>query len=139
MWMTIWDRIVGWIRQESAAATAMVQAFIALGIAFSWWTWSTAQTGAVIGIVSALLGMFVRSQVTPIARGAQRRPVPARAAAGPAAAPSARPAAGPPQSGPGTLPQSGPSSRPPGGPAPDFRPPPGQDTDPPGGPSTKPL
>jgi hypothetical protein len=123
MWTTIWDRLTGWVRLESAAATAMVQAFIALGIAFSWWTWSTAQTGAVIGIVSALLGMFVRSQVTPNVRVAQRRPVPARAPAGPA--PAVRPAPGAPQAGPA------------GGPAPDFRP--SQDTDPPGGPSTRPL
>ena len=64
----VWNNIVGWIRQESAAATALVQAFIALGIAFEWWHWSPAQTGAVIGIVAALLGMFVRSQVTPIHR-----------------------------------------------------------------------
>ena len=64
----VWNNIVGWIRQESAAATALVQAFIALGIAFEWWHWSPAQTGAVVGIVAALLGMFVRSQVTPIHR-----------------------------------------------------------------------
>ena len=65
---TVWYNIVGWVRQESAAATALVQAFIALGIAFEWWHWSPAQTGAVVGIVAALLGMFVRSQVTPIHR-----------------------------------------------------------------------
>jgi hypothetical protein len=63
---TLWYNVVGWVRQESAAATALVQAFIALGIAFEWWHWSPAQTGAVVGIVAALLGMFVRSQVTPI-------------------------------------------------------------------------
>jgi hypothetical protein len=63
-----WNNIVGWVRQESAAATALVQAFIALGIAFEWWHWSPAQTGAVVGIVAALLAMFVRSQVTPIHR-----------------------------------------------------------------------
>ena len=65
---TVWYNVVGWVRQESAAATALVQAFIALGIAFAWWHWSPAQTGAVVGIVAALLGMFVRSQVTPIHR-----------------------------------------------------------------------
>jgi hypothetical protein len=64
----VWYNVVGWVRQESAAATALVQAFIALGIAFAWWHWSPAQTGAVVGIVAALLGMFVRSQVTPIHR-----------------------------------------------------------------------
>src|SRR5579859_3324353 len=86
MWTTIWDRLTGWVRLESAAATAMVQAFIALGIAFSWWHWSPAQTGAVIGIVAALLGMFVRSQVTPLHT--------LKARTGPGGGPAARPAAG---------------------------------------------
>jgi hypothetical protein len=66
--VTTWRGTTNWVRQESAAATALIQAFIALGIAFTWWHWSNAQTGAVIGIVSALLGMFVRSQVTPTVR-----------------------------------------------------------------------
>ena len=66
MWLKVWNTLVGWIRQESVAATALVQAFIAFGIAFAWWSWSTAQTGAVFGITSALLAMFVRSQVTPL-------------------------------------------------------------------------
>jgi hypothetical protein len=65
---TVWTTIVGWVREESAAASALVLAFIALGIAFEWWHWSPAQTGAVVGITAALLGMFVRSQVTPICR-----------------------------------------------------------------------
>lgn len=65
---TVWHNVVGWVREESAAASALVLAFIALGIAFEWWHWSPAQTGAVVGIVAALLGMFVRSQVTPIYR-----------------------------------------------------------------------
>lgn len=73
---SVWFGIVGWVRQESAAATALVQAFIALGIAFAWWHWNNAQTGAVIGIVSALLGMFVRSQVTPLVRPRSGRNVP---------------------------------------------------------------
>ena len=60
--------VVTWVRQESAATQALVTAFIALGIAFQWWHWSNAETGAVIGIVTALLGMFVRSQVTPLIR-----------------------------------------------------------------------
>ncbi len=68
MSLAVWNKIVAWVRQESAAATALVESFIALGIAFGWWHWSPAQTGAVIGIVSALLGMFVRSQVTPLHR-----------------------------------------------------------------------
>jgi hypothetical protein len=74
--VSVWSGIVGWVRQESAAATALVQAFIALGIAFAWWHWNNAQTGAVIGIVSALLGMFVRSQVTPLVRPRSVRNVP---------------------------------------------------------------
>jgi hypothetical protein len=60
--------IVTWVRQESAATQALIQAFIAVGIAFSWWHWSSAQTGAAVGISAALLGMFVRSQVTPLIR-----------------------------------------------------------------------
>ena len=70
--------IVTWVRQESAATHSLVIAFIALGIAFQWWHWSDAETGAVVGIVSALLGMFVRSQVTPLIRprSTERRLVP---------------------------------------------------------------
>ena len=64
----IWDTIVLWVRTESAATQALIMALIALGIAFEWWHWSDAQTGAVVGIVSALLGMYVRSQVTPLIR-----------------------------------------------------------------------
>jgi Na+/H+ antiporter NhaC len=64
----MWTSIGNWIRQESAAVQALIQSFVALGIAFEWWHWSDAQTGAVIGIVGALLSMFVRSQVTPIIR-----------------------------------------------------------------------
>jgi hypothetical protein len=85
MWLKVWNVIVGWIRQESVAATALVQAFIALGIAFTWWTWSTAQTGAVFGITSALLAMFVRSQVTPL------HPLKARLGMEPHADPDTRP------------------------------------------------
>ena len=82
---TAWNGIVNWVRQESAAATALVQCFIALGIAFAWWHWNNAQTGAVIGIVSALLGMFVRSQVTPVVR--TRQPKRVATAVPPAVAP----------------------------------------------------
>ena len=71
----LWNAIANWVRQESAAFTALVQAFIALGIAFTWWHWSNAQTGAVFGIVSALLAMFVRSQVTPVVRTRQPKRV----------------------------------------------------------------
>jgi hypothetical protein len=61
-----WRQIATWVRREPAAAEALILAFIALGIAFGWWQWSNAQTGAVVGIAAALLGMFVRSQVTPL-------------------------------------------------------------------------
>jgi hypothetical protein len=72
----MWTSILNWIRQESAAVQALIQSFIALGIAFQWWVWSNAQTGAVIGITGALLSMFVRSQVTPTIRPvAEGRPL----------------------------------------------------------------
>jgi hypothetical protein len=146
---TVWYNIVGWVRQESAATTALVQAFIALGIAFEWWHWSPAQTGAVVGIVAALLGMFVRSQVTPIHKfrpktrhsgasgrgmsyGPQGDPdsgvrVLPGTDAGPAGGPGTGMAGGPPP-GPGT----GMAGGPPPGPAP--RP----NTGPPGPPPTRP-
>jgi hypothetical protein len=78
----VWHNAVGWVREESAAASALVLAFIALGIAFEWWHWSPAQTGAVVGIVAALLGMFVRSQVTPIHRLRPRAAQPGAAGRG---------------------------------------------------------
>jgi hypothetical protein len=65
---TVLSQIVTWVRQESAATQALIQALIAIGIAFQWWHWTDSQTGAVIGITAALLGMFVRSQVTPLIR-----------------------------------------------------------------------
>ncbi|HEY3732673.1 MAG TPA: hypothetical protein VGL63_02050 [Streptosporangiaceae bacterium] len=67
-----------WVRLESAATQSLVTAFIALGIAFQWWHWSNSETGAVIGIMTALFGMFVRSQVTPLIRPrtTERRLVP---------------------------------------------------------------
>jgi hypothetical protein len=74
-----WKQAATWVRREPAAAESLILAFIALGIAFGWWQWSDAQTGAVIGIAAALLGMFVRSQVTPLIQPATkgRRLVPA--------------------------------------------------------------
>ena len=155
----VWNNIVGWIRQESAAATALVQAFIALGIAFEWWHWSPAQTGAVIGIVAALLGMFVRSQVTPIhrlrperrVRGGYVRDMDTRpedepdsdvrvlpgtgAGAGPAGRPDFGVAGGPP-----TTPDPEPPGVPPPGPfrIPPTGPPPGPPTGPPPGPPSGP-
>jgi hypothetical protein len=67
-----WTTLVTWVRREPAAAQALVLAFIALGIAFGWWQWTDAQTGAVVGIAAALLGMFVRSQVTPLVQPTTR-------------------------------------------------------------------
>jgi uncharacterized membrane protein YccC len=64
----VFKAIVTWVRLESAATQSLVTAFIALGIAFQWWHWSNSETGAVIGIMTALFGMFVRSQVTPLIR-----------------------------------------------------------------------
>jgi len=78
-WVTrAWMAIVTWVRKEPAATQAIILAFIAIGIAFQWWHWSNSQTGAVIGISTALLGMFVRSQVTPLIQSTaiERRPVP---------------------------------------------------------------
>ncbi len=83
-----WNTVVTWVRKESAATQVLIQAFIALGIAFEWWHWSDAQTGAVVGITAALLGMFVRSQVTPLiqptTRGRRLIPAPDETEAAPA-------------------------------------------------------
>src|ERR1700722_5559284 len=100
----VFKAIVTWIRQESAATQTLITAFIALGISFQWWHWSNAETGAVVGITAALLGMFVRSQVTPLIRPrtSERRLVPegespastVAAAPAPATPAPARPAPG---------------------------------------------
>jgi hypothetical protein len=152
---TIWHTTVGWVREEPVAASALVLAFIALGIAFEWWHWSPAQTGAVVGIVAALLGMFVRSQVTPIYRlrpkagppGASGRGVSSGSqdeldsgvrvlpGAGPGAGPAGRPNAGM-AGGPPPWPDAGPVTRPDLGPPgpqpaqPDVAPPSGKPTRP---------
>src|SRR5580700_1992382 len=115
MLLTGWNYIVGLIRQESAAATAMVQAFIALGIAFAWWSWTPAQTGAVVGIVAALLGMFVRSQVTPLHTLADRSWVRSGRGPGPRSRRVPGPAGGPPGGPPGGR-LGSPASGPMGGP-----------------------
>jgi hypothetical protein len=116
---TVWNGIVNWVRQESAAATALVQAFIALGIAFSWWTWSPAQTGAVIGITAAMLGMFVRSQVTPIVRSKGLAPAGRSQVQSPAQGPAQGQVQNPAPDGPRGWPD--------------------RPTDPPSGPGTRPL
>jgi hypothetical protein len=87
--------IVTWVRQESAATQALIQALIAVGIAFGWWHWTNAQIGAIVGISAALLGMFVRSQVTPLIRpvSAGQPLVPKGSEAAREPAPGAAPAA----------------------------------------------
>jgi hypothetical protein len=148
---TIWHTTVGWVREEPVAASALVLAFIALGIAFEWWHWSAAQTGAVVGIVAALLGMFVRSQVTPIYRLKPKAGLPGASERGvssgsqdelesgvrvlPGAGPAGRPNAGM-AGGPPPRPDAGPITRPdlgPPGPQP-ARP----DAAPPGGKPARP-
>ena len=137
----VWHDVVGWVREESAAASAIVLAFIALGIAFEWWHWTPAQTGAVVGIVAALLGMFVRSQVTPIHRLRPRAAQPGAPARGVSSGPQ-----GELDSGVRVLPGTGagPAGRPDGGMAggmaagPDAGQAPGPDTDPAGPQPTRP-
>ncbi len=67
-----WRISVTWARKEPAAAEAIILALIAIGIAFQWWHWSNGQIGAVVGIGAALMGMFVRGQVTPLIRPTAR-------------------------------------------------------------------
>jgi len=67
-----WNIVLTWVRKEPAVTQALILAFIAIGIAFGWWHWGDAQAGAVAGITAALLGMFVRSQVTPLIQPATR-------------------------------------------------------------------
>ncbi len=52
------------IRREPALVTALVSALIALGVSFGL-NLSTDQVGTIMAVVAALLGFFVRSQVTP--------------------------------------------------------------------------
>lgn len=91
---TVLSQIVTWVRQESPATQALIQALIAVGIAFQWWHWTDAQIGAVMGISAALLSMFVRSQVTPLIRpvDAGQPLIPASTVAAGAAEPVAPPA-----------------------------------------------
>jgi hypothetical protein len=55
------------LREEPVAITALVQAVIGLGIAFSWWRWTPAQTGAVVGLVAGALTL-IRGLVIPTAK-----------------------------------------------------------------------
>jgi hypothetical protein len=140
---TVWSTIVGWVREESAAASALVLAFIALGIAFEWWHWSPAQTGAVVGIAAALLGMFVRSQVTPIHRLRPKAGQPGATGRGVSNGSQDELDSGVrvlPGAGPADSPNAGMAGGPP--PRPDLGPPGAQPTRPdiaaPGGPPTRP-
>ena len=60
--------VTGW-KMEPVVFQGAIQAMIALGLAFHWWTWNDAQTGAVIGIVASFLALITRNQVTPTYRG----------------------------------------------------------------------
>jgi len=56
---TLWDR-------EPAMVLAVVQAALALAVAFGVGL-SVEQTGAVLAVSAAVLGLLTRSQVTPVA------------------------------------------------------------------------
>ena len=53
----------------AATFTASVSATLALGSGFTWWSLSEAQTGALLGVVTAVIGvatgLFARGKVTP--------------------------------------------------------------------------
>lgn len=63
--MRLIDSLIVWFRTEPTTFQALIQSVIALGLVFSWWHWSTTQTGAVTGLAAVLLSLVVRSQVTP--------------------------------------------------------------------------
>jgi hypothetical protein len=52
----------------AATITALVSATIALGTGFAWWSWTQEQTTAVVGLVSAIIGvggaLFARNFTT---------------------------------------------------------------------------
>lgn len=60
------SKIVTWAKTEPTTVQALLQAFMAIGIAFQWWHWSVAQTGAVVGLTAVVLSLVVRSQVVPV-------------------------------------------------------------------------
>lgn len=63
----------------AATFTAAVAATLALGSGFSWWHLTTDQTGVLVSLVTAVLGvgsaLIARSQVTPTKRPAVGGPV----------------------------------------------------------------
>ena len=65
---TLWGR-------EPAMVLALVQAIIALGLAFGW-NLTDEQFGAVITLVAVALGVLTRSQVTPTSTLPVPPPVP---------------------------------------------------------------
>jgi len=58
------------LREEPVAVTAVVQAIIGVGIAFGWWHWTPAQTGAVVGLAAGSFTV-VRGMVIPTAKQRQ--------------------------------------------------------------------
>jgi hypothetical protein len=63
------------LREEPVAVTALIQAVIGVGIAFSWWHWSPEQTGAVLAVAAGTFTM-ARGMVIPIAKQPTVRPAP---------------------------------------------------------------
>ena len=53
------------IRTEPALIAGAVEAVVALAVAFGL-DWTAEQVATVIAVTSALLALFVRSQVTPV-------------------------------------------------------------------------
>ena len=55
------------LREEPVAVTALIQAIVGIGIAFNWWQWTAAQTGAVVAMAAGLLTL-IRGIVVPTAK-----------------------------------------------------------------------
>lgn len=58
------------IRREPAIVAGVVQAVLGLLLAFGV-DMTTEQTGAILAVTAAVLALFVRSQVTPVAGGGE--------------------------------------------------------------------
>ena len=58
--------VQSFVKLEPSTVQAILQSILALGLAFGWFHWTTAQTGAVVGMVAVLLAMFVRTQVVSL-------------------------------------------------------------------------